>query len=53
MARPLRIEYEGVLYHVTSRGNARESIFFDDDDRVAFLDILLLELARYVVLNPV
>ncbi len=33
MARPLRIEYEGALYHVTSRGNAREVIFVDDKDR--------------------
>lgn len=47
MARPLRIEYEGALYHVTSRGNARESIFFDDDDRVAFLDILAQVVERY------
>ncbi|HEX9185872.1 MAG TPA: transposase [Vicinamibacteria bacterium] len=37
MARPLRIEFPGALYHVTSRGNARESIFLDDGDRQAFL----------------
>ncbi len=40
MARPLRIEYDGALYHITSRGNARKSIFKDDEDRQAFLDIL-------------
>ena len=40
MARPLRIEYDGALYHVTSRGNARENIFFDDEDRNLFLDTL-------------
>jgi putative transposase len=40
MARPLRIEYEGALYHLTSRGNARERIFFTDSDREAFLGIL-------------
>ena len=37
MSRPLRIEFEGALYHVTSRGNARQKIFFNDVDRVAFL----------------
>lgn len=40
MARPLRIEYEGAVYHVTSRGNSQGSIFFRDADRRAFLDIL-------------
>lgn len=40
MARPLRIEYEGAVYHVTSRGNARQKIYLDDEDRHAFLEIL-------------
>lgn len=40
MARPLRIEYEGALYHVMARGNARGDIFLDDDDRVAFTENL-------------
>jgi len=40
MARPIRIEYAGVLYHITSRGNAREAIFFTDEDRLSFLKIL-------------
>ena len=40
MTRPLRIEYEGAVYHVTSRGNARASIFTDDDDRTFFIEIL-------------
>jgi len=40
MARPLRLEYEGALYHVTSRGNDRERIFFTDTDREAFLELL-------------
>ncbi len=40
MARPLRIEYIGALYHVTSRGNAKGSIFIDDGDRDKFLKIL-------------
>ncbi|NLE66163.1 MAG: hypothetical protein GX608_01950 [Lentisphaerae bacterium] len=33
MARPLRIEYPGAIYHVTVRGNARQIIFRDDRDR--------------------
>jgi putative transposase len=40
MARPLRIEYDGAVYHVTSRGNQRKNIFRDDEDRLLFLDIL-------------
>jgi putative transposase len=40
MARPLRIEYPGALYHVTSRGDRQEAIFDDDQDRTAFLNIL-------------
>ena len=40
MARPLRIEFAGGLYHVTSRGDRREDIFAGDEDRVAWLDIL-------------
>lgn len=40
MARPLRIEYPGAIYHVTSRGNARQAIYKDDADRRAFLATL-------------
>ncbi len=40
MARPLRIEFAGALYHVTSRGNRREPIFNDDRDRESILCIL-------------
>jgi REP element-mobilizing transposase RayT len=40
MARPLRIQYAGALYHVTSRGNARHPIFRNDFDRKVFLDLL-------------
>jgi len=47
MARPLRLEYEGALYHVTSRGNAREQIFSDEGDRDRFLGILGDVVARY------
>ena len=40
MARPLRIEHDGALYHITSRGNERKAIFKDDGDRQLFLRIL-------------
>ena len=40
MARPLRIEFAGALYHVTSRGNARADIFLNDADREMFLGVL-------------
>jgi putative transposase len=38
MSRPWRIEYEGALYHLLSRGNERSDIFMDDSDRTGFLD---------------
>ena len=37
MARAWRIEYEGALYHVLSRGNEKQNIFTNDDDRKLFL----------------
>ena len=40
MARALRIEYEGVLYHILSRGNDRKDIFLVDNDRLSFIAIL-------------
>ena len=40
MSRPLRIEYAEAVYHVTSRGNARRSIFKNDKDREMLLNIL-------------
>jgi len=40
MARPLRIEYNGAHYHVTSRGNERKAIFRDDTDREKFLELI-------------
>ncbi len=40
MARPLRLEFEGGLYHVTSRGDGREAIFLVDADRESFLEVL-------------
>jgi hypothetical protein len=37
MSRKLRIEYPGARYHVMNRGDEREDIFRDDDDREKFL----------------
>jgi len=49
MARPLRIEFEGAVYHVTSRGNARERIFLVDRDHERFLQRLGESVATYDV----
>jgi putative transposase len=40
MARPIRIEFAGAVYHVMARGNERRTIFLDDQDRQRFLDTL-------------
>jgi hypothetical protein len=40
MARKLRVEYAGAVYHVLNRGDRREAIFRDDADREAFLAAL-------------
>ena len=40
MPRGLRIEFPGAFYHVMARGNRRETIFHDDDDRRFFLATL-------------
>lgn len=40
MARPLRLEFSGALYHVTSRGDRRENIYENSRDRISFLDVL-------------
>ena len=51
MARPLRIEYEGAVYHITSRGNRRKPIFKDEDDQRLFLSTLESVNKRYNWLN--
>ncbi|MBD3345055.1 MAG: hypothetical protein GF401_08340 [Chitinivibrionales bacterium] len=40
MSRQWRIEYEGALHHVLSRGNGRHEIFLDDEDRNEFIDLM-------------
>ena len=47
MARPLRIEFPGAVYHVTSRGDRREAIFEDDDDRHTFLAVIAQAAERF------
>jgi REP element-mobilizing transposase RayT len=47
MARPLRVEFPGAVYHVTSRGNERKGIFRDDQDRKILLDTLAEVTLRY------
>lgn len=47
MSRPLRLEFPGALYHVTARGDRREPIFEDDEDRQALLEIFALALERF------
>lgn len=47
MARPLRLEYPGALYHVTSRGNAKADIYLDDADRRIFLRMLGQTVTRH------
>ena len=49
MARPLRIEFEGALYHLTGRGNARQKIFGDEADCAKFVQLLVESLERYEV----
>jgi hypothetical protein len=40
MARPVRIEYPGAVYHVICRGNNRQAIFRDEQDRIRYLEKL-------------
>jgi REP element-mobilizing transposase RayT len=46
MARPLRLEFAGALYHLTARGDRREPIFLDDEDRSLFIGLLAKEVRQ-------
>lgn len=46
MARPLRLEFPGAVYHVTARGDRQEPIFENDLDRVAFIELLAREVSQ-------
>jgi REP element-mobilizing transposase RayT len=47
LARPLRIQFENALYHVTSRGNGKAAIYDDDKDRHVFIKILASVVEQY------
>ena len=47
MARPLRLEFAGAVFHVTSRGDRREDIFLDDEDRQMWMSALGLVCERF------
>ena len=47
MSRPLRIEFPGAVYHVTSRGDRRELIYRDDEDRTTHLEIIDRAMDRF------
>jgi len=46
MSRPLRLQYPGAVYHITSRGNGRQKIFKDQTDFFTFIDLLGKEILR-------
>lgn len=47
MARPLRIQYEGAVYHIISRGNRAEHIFAEDKDKEYFIDTIKRAVEKY------
>jgi putative transposase len=49
MARPLRIEFEGALYHVLARGNDRRRIYRSETDQERFVSLLAESSARFEV----
>jgi REP element-mobilizing transposase RayT len=49
VARPLRIEFAGALYHLTGRGNARQAVFLDQKDYAKFVQLLADSIERYDV----
>ena len=58
MARPLRIQYPDAVYHVTCRGNEKQNIYRDDEDRKRFIQVLNqsvningVKLHSYVLMN--
>jgi putative transposase len=49
MARPLRVEFGDAIYHLCTRGNARQRVFWDDRDRARFLELLQESRRRFEV----
>lgn len=46
MARPLRLQVPGGIYHLTNRGNDGQLIFRDESDKALFLDLVVEEVER-------
>lgn len=51
MARPIRIQFSGAIYHIMSRGNGRQNIFKDNKDYEKFLEIYSGVLEKYNVIS--
>jgi len=47
MPRLARVVFPGQLYHVTQRGNYRQKVFFDDQDRIVYLKYLEENALKY------
>ena len=47
MARPVRVEFEGAIYHVMARGNQAQEIFLGDKDRLLFCKTLEEMIQRF------
>jgi REP element-mobilizing transposase RayT len=47
MSRPLRIEFPGAVYHITSRGNEKKTIFRNNQDKKSYLELLALVVKRF------
>jgi hypothetical protein len=52
MPRSIRIEFAGAFYHVMARGNRREAIFLDDEDRRLFVQALRMGMGVSVQILP-
>ena len=52
MARHLRLEFEGAIYHVTSRRNERSDIFANDRDKERFLEKLAENVEQHCGCTP-
>ena len=47
MSRPVRIEFPGAHYYVTSKGTQEKPVFLDKEDRLAFLSVLETVVSRF------
>jgi REP element-mobilizing transposase RayT len=49
MARPLRIQFPGAIYHITTRGNEKRPIFFEERDYLKLIEILSEAKTKYLI----